>query len=153
MRLLSVSPKSQKPVSSKQGSLHYTPEHCNLSMAVSLYFGGQKQHVSTGCKMNTSFKEPCQNRNHEVGKPLTPNKCSRPAPLARLARWWTAKDGAWRALCNSAASDPWHSKGNYPLLQIPLFFQFFLENWFSMVNPSFFSRGPTSYPEKSGYWV
>ena len=30
-------------VTKKQGSLHYTPEHC-------LYFGG-RSHVSTGCAM------------------------------------------------------------------------------------------------------
>ena len=41
----------------KRGSLHYTPEHCNLSMASSLSFGGQR-HVSDG--QNLSFKEPCQ---------------------------------------------------------------------------------------------
>ena len=29
----------------------------------------------------------------------------------------------------------------------------FGKTWFSMVNTSFFSRGPTSYPAKSGYWV
>ena len=35
-----------------EGSLHYTPEHCNLYMVLSLYFGVEKTTCFNGCKMN-----------------------------------------------------------------------------------------------------
>ena len=40
------SPFEGKPAN--RGSLHYTPEHCNWQMVVSLYCG--RSHVSNGCK-------------------------------------------------------------------------------------------------------
>ena len=39
-----------KGVTLKQGSLHYTPEHCLVNGGVPLFWS-KKPHVSNGCKM------------------------------------------------------------------------------------------------------
>ena len=44
----------------KQGSLHYTPEHCLVNGGFPLFWW-KKQHVSNG--QNVSFKEPCQKQS------------------------------------------------------------------------------------------
>ena len=42
-----------------QGSLHYTPEHCNLEMVGNPFILVlKKQHVLNGCQMYRSFEEP-----------------------------------------------------------------------------------------------
>ena len=38
--------------------MHYTPEHCNLSMVLFPFYFGGKSHVSIG--QNVSFKQPWQ---------------------------------------------------------------------------------------------
>ena len=62
----------------KQGSLHYTPEHCLVNGGVPLFISVEKANVSNGCKMYLL-------RSHVKGEPLTQQKEKRAEPLGSRA--------------------------------------------------------------------